>query len=294
MSIAITAPTGNIGSSLVTKLLDANADLTLIVRNPEKLDAAVRDRVKVAQGDMSDHDFMQKATEGAEALFLLAPPNPTAPDMRAYYWTLVNNAADAIRANNIAHVVVISSGGEGYKGVDSGIIGLFFELEKALNAAGASTMHLRCGNFMENFLFQLEPLRTTGAFYNLYRPEVPLPFVATRDIATVAAEKLLDRSWTGINSLAVQGAADVSSAEAAQILTEAVGKPIHYIQVPAEQVLQSYLGMGASQDAAEMFVKMFQAFDDGAYRMEPRTPETTNPTTLKQWANEVLKPLLNP
>ena len=26
---------------------------------------------------------------------------------------------------------------------------------------------------------------------------------------------------------------------------------------------------------------------------EPRTPETTTPTTLYQWAGEVLKPLLN-
>lgn len=294
MSIAITAPTGNIGSSLVTKLLDANTDLTLLVRHPEKLDAAVRDRVKVAQGDMTDHDFVQRATEGAEALFLLAPPNITAPSIRDYYWTLVNNAADAIRANKIAHVVVISSGGENYQGDNSGILGLFFELEKALNAAGGSTMHLRCGNFMENFLFQLEPLRTQGAYYGLYRPETPLPFVATRDIATVAAAKLLDRSWTGVNSLPVHGAADLSSAEAAQILTEAVGKPIQYVQVPAEQIRQSYLGMGASPDCADMFVKMFQAFDDGAYHMEARTPETTTPTTLQRWATEVLKPLLNP
>ena len=105
MSIAITAPTGNIGSSLVTKLLAANQDLTLIVRHPEKLAAEVRDRVKIAQGSMEDRDFMQKATEGTEALFFLAPPDHTKPDLTAYYRTLIQNAANAIRANSIAHTV---------------------------------------------------------------------------------------------------------------------------------------------------------------------------------------------
>ena len=171
---------------------------------------------------------------------------------------------------------------------------MLFELENTLDEAGANTLHLRCGNFMENFLWQVEPMKATGAFYYLYRPDTRLPFVATRDIAGVAAEKLLNRNWTGVNNLAVQGAADLSLTEAAQILMEATGKEIRYVQVPPEQAKQSYLDIGASPDAADKYVKMFQAFDNGAYKMEPRTPETTNPTTLKQWASENLKPLVNP
>ena len=294
MSLVITAPTGNIGKVLVTKLLDAGADLTLVARYPEKVDAAVRDRVKIAQGDLSDAAFMQTATVGADALFLLAPPNFTAPNARDYYQTLVQSAANAIRANEIAHVVVISSGGHSKEGDDLGLIGLIFELENTLSETGANVLYLRCGNFMENFLFQVDAIKSTGAFYDLYRPETLAPFVATRDIAAVAAEKLLNRDWTGINSLAVQGAADVSFAEAAQILTEATGKEIRHVQVPAEQVTQTYLSMGASPDMTEKFVKMFQAFDDGAYKVEPRTAETTTPTTLRQWAVENLKPLVNP
>ena len=294
MSIAITAPTGNIGKVLTAKLLDAGADLTLIVRHPEKLDASVRDRVKIAQGDLGDHDFMRKATEGAEALFFLAPPNLPAPNLQAYYRTLIHNAADAARANRISHIVDISSGGYGYQSPDAGLIGMLFELENTLNEAGANTLHLRCGNFMENFLWQADAIKNTGAFYYLYRPETALPFVATRDIAAVAAEKLLNRNWSGVNDLAVQGAADITLSDAAQILTEAIGKEIRYVQVPAEQVTQTYLAMGASPDGADKIVKMFVAFDNGAYQMEPRTAETTNPTTLRQWATENLKPLINP
>lgn len=39
--------------------------------------------------------------------------------------------------------------------------------------------------------------------------------------------------------------------------------------------------------------ELLLAFDRGIYGNEPRTPETTTPTTLQQWASEVLKPALN-
>ena len=82
MSIAITAPTGNIGSSLVEQLLAVDTALTLLVRNPDRLSASVRSRVKVQQGDLLDANFVRRATEDTEALFLLAPPNYAVPNVR--------------------------------------------------------------------------------------------------------------------------------------------------------------------------------------------------------------------
>ncbi len=292
MTIAITAPTGNIGSHLVKHLLEANADLTLLVRNPDKLAPDVRSRVNAQQGELQDAAFVQKATQGAEALFFLVPPNFAAPDVRAYYQSLSDAAVQAIQANNIAHVVFISSvGGDS---TNAGLVTETFRIEDALNATDANVLSLRCGFFMENFLNYLPTLREQGAFYSLNRPDLPMPMVATHDIAHVAAHKLLDRSWQGKSTLAVQGAADITPDQAAQIITEATGKPIRYVQVPPEQVRQTFLQMGASPDFAAHYVQMLTAFDSGIYAAEPRTPETTTPTTLLQWATETLKPLLNP
>jgi len=46
MAIAITTPTGNVGSKAVSLLLEQGAALTLLLRNPDELDPAVRNRVK--------------------------------------------------------------------------------------------------------------------------------------------------------------------------------------------------------------------------------------------------------
>jgi uncharacterized protein YbjT (DUF2867 family) len=290
MSIVITTPTGNIGSSLVQALLSANAELTLLVRDPSKLSDAVRQATTVKQGDLSDAKFVRRATDGADALFWLSPPSLTTPDIKSYYRALYNAAAGAIKANQIPHTLLISGGGGGRR--DAGTASQLFETEDALDATGENVLSLRCGYFMENFLTYLPTLKSDGVWYGLNRPELPVPFVATQDIAAVAAEKLLQRDWNGQSFLAVHGAADITLAEAADILTEAAGKNIRYVQVPGEGIKQSLLGMGASHDAAENLVTMFQAFETGSYAAEPRTPETTTPTTLAEWTRTVLKPLL--
>ncbi len=288
MSLVITAPTGNIGSSLVNQLLAADADLTLLVRNPDKLDASVRSRVKVEQGELQDAAFMQRATQGCEALFLLSPPNFTAPDVHAYYKSISDAATHAIQTNNIAHVVYISSGGGG--DTNAGLVSETFRIEDALNATDANVLSLRCGSFMENFLMNMPTLREPGAFYGLYRPGLPVPYVATRDIAAVAARHLLNRTWQGKSFVAVQGAEDLTPDQAAQTLGEVIGKTIQYVQVPAEPMRQTFLQMGASPAIVDGYIEMLEAFDRGIYGAEPRTAETTTPTTLRQWAEEVLKP----
>lgn len=292
MSIVISAPTGHIGSRLVEILLEANADLTLLVRNPDKLAPSVRSRVKVEQGDLQDAAFVARATQGAEAFFVLAPPNFGAPDVHAYYQAIRDAAVGAVQINRIPHVVLISSGGAEHE--KAGLVTEVAQIEKALDATEANVLSLRCGSFMENFFNYLTPLREQGAFYGINRPDLPSPLVATHDIAAVAAQKLLDLSWQGKLKLAVHGAADVTSDEAAQILTQVIGKPIHYVQIPAEALRQSLLQMGATPDIAANYIEMLEAFDTGIYASEPRTPETTTPTTFQQWAEEVLKPALSP
>ena len=215
------------------------------------------------QGELQDAAFVQQATQGAEALFFLVPPNFAAPNVRAYYQSLSDAAVEAIQANRIPHVVFISSGGGG--STNAGLVSETFRIEDALNATDANVLSLRCGFFMENFLNYLPTLREQGAFYSLNRPDLPMPMVATRDIAQVAARKLLDRSWQGKSHLAVQGAADVTPDQAAQIISEATGKTIRYVQVPPEQVRQTFLQMGASPDFAANYVQMLEAFDSGIY-----------------------------
>jgi hypothetical protein len=47
---------------------------------------------------------------------------------------------------------------------------------------------------------------------------------------------------------------------------------------------------GSSAAFAESLVDMFAEVGQGLYKAEPRTPETTTPSTFRQWCEEVLRP----
>jgi uncharacterized protein YbjT (DUF2867 family) len=119
---------------------------------------------------------------------------------------------------------------------------------------------------------------------------VKAPLVATRDIATSAARLLRDRSWTGTGGLAVLGPEDLSPSDIAAITGEVLGRPVRYEQVPAEAYKAQLLKYGASEDFAQGLIDMYEAKDRGLDNSEPRTPETSTPTTYRQWSTEVLKP----
>lgn len=69
MTIAVSTPTGNVGSHVVRMLCQAGARPRLLPRNPDRLDPGVRDHVELAVGDQRDADFVTEATRGVEAVF---------------------------------------------------------------------------------------------------------------------------------------------------------------------------------------------------------------------------------
>jgi hypothetical protein len=69
-----------------------------------------------------------------------------------------------------------------------------------------------------------------------------------------------------------------------------LGKPIHYEQVPIETFREGLLAQGMSAAFTQGMVDMMAAKNEGLDNAEPRTPESTTPTTFRQWCEEVLKP----
>jgi hypothetical protein len=49
---------------------------------------------------------------------------------------------------------------------------------------------------------------------------------------------------------------------------------------------------GSSEAFAQSLVDMFAEVGPGIYGAEPRTPETTTPTTFKEWCENTLKPAI--
>lgn len=290
MRIAVTTPTGNIGSRVVEKLIEAGADLTVLARDPAKLPDDVRARATVRQGTLEDVGFVRAATAGADALFLLIPPTYTTDDWAGFQLGIGRAAADAVRANGIRRVVFLSSGGAHRD--DLFAVSRLGKVERMLEEAAPDVVSLRAGFFMENFLSAVPTIADHGAIYMTLNPDLSLAVVATRDIGDEAARWLLDEGWSGHHVRAVQGPADITPDDVAAAFSAVLGREVRYVQVPEEGAREALRGMGASEHVADEYPRMFTAFNQHAHDREPRTPETTTPTTIEAWAREVLLPLV--
>jgi uncharacterized protein YbjT (DUF2867 family) len=145
-------------------------------------------------------------------------------------------------------------------------------------------------SFMDNLLGQVEPIRSQGMFFSPIVADRKLPTVATRDIAAVAAGLLLDGSWSGPGTVPVLGPEDLSHDDMAQIMSEVLGKPVRFQQIPAEAFKARMTGFGMSEAIVQGMLDMMAAKNAGLDNIEPRTPQSTTPTSFRQWCEQVLKP----
>ncbi len=290
MSIVISTPTGNVGSRALQQLLKAGADVSVIVRHPEKLSDSIRSRIKVHQGSLTDVGLVKKAFQGARAVLWVTPPDFTHPDVAAYHSEMGAIAATAIKESKIPYVVNLSSAGAQLD--NAGPVSGLGIVERLLDEVAENIVHLRPGFFMENFLSELESIKRDGAVYSLIPGEIPYPMIATQDIGDVAAEYLLETGWSGRSTRGLHGPADLTFAKAAKILSDSIGKPVKHIQITPDQAYQIFLGFGASPGFAKAFVEMYQALAQPGAVADSRTRQTTTPTTLREWSDAVFSPLL--
>jgi uncharacterized protein YbjT (DUF2867 family) len=287
--IVVTTPTGRVGSKLVAHLLLAGKDVRVIARDPAKLSSTIKNQVNVVEGSTDDPAVLDKAFDGADALFWLLPPPFKADDIEAYGLRFARTASEAIRVRGVRWVVAVSSLGRGLPG-EAGLASLLHRTDGVIESTGVAYRALWCPGFMENLLVQAQSLKHQGTFFQPVNPDLKIPHVATRDIADAAAKLLLGTSWTGQGGVAVLGSEDLSFNDIADTMSDVLGEPIRCQQIPLDDYRKHLLKAGASETMAQAMVEMSAAVGEGLYNTEPRTPENTTPTSFRQWCEQVMKP----
>ena len=292
MSIVINTPTSNIGRALAARLLDAGEQITVMSRDKKKVDELLRRGARVVEGSFEEPALLAEALEGAEALFWLTPP-PARPDYYAWATKCAKQAAAAAKKAGASRAVVVSSMGA-HTGPGTGAVGPAREMENDFEAALPAVVSLRPGIFMENFLLSAEMIAKAGQIFVPIQPGKKWPLVATADIAAKAACWLLDRGWTGHHRVGVPGPQDLSTDEAAAIIASAVGKPVQCINATLDQARGALTGMGMPDFVVNLIMEQYVAFRDGRLDpAEPRTPDTTTPTTLAEFTRTTLVPAVS-
>jgi uncharacterized protein YbjT (DUF2867 family) len=289
--IVVTAPTSQIGSKVLSDLLEI-ASLRVIVRDAAKLPNAARDRIEVIVGSHGESTVVDRAFEGADAVFWLAPPDATRTLEEAWL-DFTRPAAAAIRRHKVRRVVSITALGRGTPWENqAGLVTASIRMDDMLMESGASFRGLAMPSFMENTLRQAGVIKEKGMFFGPIRPDLKLPLTATRDMAAAAARLLCDESWDGQKEVPVLGPDDLSFNDQAAIISEVIGRTVRYQQISFDQFRQQFLTRGASESFAQGYVDMYRAKDQGIDNVAVRTSENTAPTSFRMFCEQVAKPLL--
>jgi len=292
-SILLTAPTSAIGQQVLGHLLDRQASVRVIARDPARIAPDVRQRVDVVEGSHGDADVVDKALDGIDTVFWLCPPDPAAPSVRAAYVDFSRPACQAIAKRGIRRVVGVSALGRGTPmAAHAGHVTASLEMDDLIAATGADFRALTMPSFMENIARQAAAIRDSGAFFLPMDGDRTLPAIASGDIATVAAGLLLDHTWDGQAEVPLLGPQDLSFNDMAGIMSEVLGKPVQYRRITFDAYRAGFIQRGMSSAMAQGMTDMARAKNEGLDNAVTRTSANSTPTSFQRWCEAVLRPLV--
>jgi len=162
-------------------------------------------------------------------------------------------------------------------------------MDDLIARSGASYRALTNPSFMDNIARQADPINAQGKFFSSISGDRKLPAVATRDIAAEATRLLLDDTWKGVGEVPLLGPEDLSFNDMAEIISDVLAKPVQFQQIPGEAYKANMTRGGMSDAMAQGMLDMAIAKDNGIDNAATRTPESTTPTTFREWCEQVLR-----
>lgn len=278
---------GHINKPLAQKLVTAGHEVVVISSNAGRKTQIEEIGAKAAIGSVEDAGFLTNAFAGADAVFTLIPPVHDSADWKAHIHQVGKNYAAAVKAAGVKKIVFLSSIGAHMPEGCGPVSGIYFaELEMAA-LDGVDVKFLRPGYFYTNLLGLTGMIKYAGVFGNNYGAKSLVLMVHPNDIAAVAAEELLDLSFTG-KSFRYIVSDERTSEEIAAVIGAAIDKPeVPYVEFTDEQALDGMVQAGLPAEIARNFVEMGSAIRSGEMFSDyKKHPVELSPTKLEDFMTE--------
>lgn len=285
-SIAVMNATGRTGQHITQALLKAGRRVVALGRSADRLAAL---GTEARAGNPTDIAWLAAAFEGVHTVYGLLPYDLTEPGYLDSQRRLGEAMAQAVREAGVQRVVFLSSLGAEQPG-GTGMIRPMHDQEERLRAIpGLAVLCLRAGAFMENLYGVLPAIREAGLVADGFEPELPVPMVATPDIAEAAVQALLDPTWAGHQLREVLGPRDITLNEVTRLLAQRLDLPqLAYVQLPRAELETALVQAGLAPDVAALTGELMDAINAGRVRTTlGRNAASTTPTSMESFVHEL-------
>jgi uncharacterized protein YbjT (DUF2867 family) len=276
MTYLITGATGDVGSKVVTHLLQRGNRPRVFVRNAEKARALFGERVDIFVGDLAQPASLSAAMERVDKLFLVnsGPQIPVQDEL----------AAKTAKAAGVRHLVKLSS-----MDVQHGLaIGAWHELgEAAIRASGISFTFVQPTGFMSNLLAWARSIKSEG-IVRASTGDGRRAFIHSEDIAAVVTAALTTDGFVG-KSLPITGPEALTFAEVTAKIASAIGKELTFQPISDDEARERYSAVSGSVAETDAHVSLWRAIREG--RLATVTDNVLyilgrKPISLDQWTIE--------
>ena len=261
---AITGITGQIGGVVGRLLLEAGQPVRAVVRNAGKGREWADRGCEVALATIEDAASLTAAFQGAQAVFVLVPPNfdplPDFPEARAIGVAL-RSALETARPGRVVYLSTI-----GAQASQPNLLTQHTIIEEAIKAVPMPLAVLRPAWFMENCSWDVAPARERGVIPSFLQPlDKPIPMVATADIGKVATE-ILQELWRGRRVVELEGPKRVTPNEVATTFAKLLGSSVRMEVVPRESWEVAFKSQGMKNPMPR--IRMLDGFNEGWIEFE--------------------------
>ena len=243
--ILVIGATGNVGRPLVKALLARGEVVKAASRNGKPVDGA-----EGVVFDVADPMTFPHAFEDVDRAFVMLPSGYT--EAKALLLPIIEAAATR------GVKVVLQS----VLGVDADDSIPYRQAEIALETSGVRWVVLRPNWFTDNFVNYWKPGIDAAGVIAVPAADGKTSFIDARDIADSAAAALTTDRFDG-KAFNLTGPEALGYAEAAALISEAIGKPVAYQAVDDDTFVGILVGAGVPEVYARFLASIFYPVREG-------------------------------
>ena len=274
--ILVTGATGQQGGALARLLLQKKHEVYALVRNTESESPKAQNLrnlgAKLIKGDLNNPESLEQATTGVDSVFLMGTFAEDGTEGETRRGKMM---ADIAKEKKVAHLVY-SSVVNADKNTGIPHFESKYKVEQHIKNLGIPYTIIGPTFFMENLL--------SYSRAGLQQGQLALPLSSSTILQQSALENIaeffalvLERRDSFLGKRIDIASDELTGEQAAEVLSDELGRKIRYVKVPLEQIRQ------ASEDLARMY-EWFERVGTGidVASLHQQYPEV-NWRTFKEW-----------